>query len=352
MTSKADLELFLTREVRELLNFIFDGIYVVDSDRNIVFWNSGAEKITGYTANEVIGRKCSDNILNHIDCDGNPICLCDACPLKRAVEMDKESRYKLYPLHRDGRRFPVSTHISPVKNNEGKIIGAIEVFRDISEQEKLDALQKKFDKLVRQYISASTYDSIIKAVSSDDEIKGALKDMTVFFMDIVSFTTISEKHKPEQIIEMLNYFFSVSTHVIKKNTGDIDKFIGDCVMAIFIDASDAVKTAEEFISEGLPSLNAILKQKGLPGINVRIGINSGSLIQGDIGSDARKDMTVIGDVVNTASRVEHEAAHGSFMISESTYSRLSNPYDFEFDKEILLKGKTAPVKLFRPKKNI
>ncbi len=350
MNNKNELELFLTEEVKTLLDFIFDGIYVVGIDRKIVFWNKGAENITGYERNEVIGRRCSDNILNHIDCDGNAVCLCEACPLKRAVEMDTESRYKLYPLHKDGRRFPVSTHISPVKNKAGKIIGAIEVFIDISEQEKLNALQQKFDKLVRQYISVSTYDSIMKAVSSDKDIKGVLKDMTVFFMDIVSFTTISEKHKPEQVIEMLNYFFSVSTHVIKKNTGDIDKFIGDCVMAIFIDASDAVAAAEEFINEGLPSLNVMLKEKGLPNVNVRIGINSGSLIQGDIGSDSRKDMTVIGDVVNIASRVEHESKPGSFMISESTYSRLSNLFDFEFDKEIILKGKTAPVKLFRPKK--
>ncbi|HNY10030.1 MAG TPA: adenylate/guanylate cyclase domain-containing protein [Candidatus Wallbacteria bacterium] len=349
MSDKNELELFLTKDVKDLLDFIFDGIYVVDTDRKIVFWNKGAENMTGYKQDKVRGRKCSDNILNHIDCDGNLVCLCDTCPLKRAVEMDKESIYKLYPLHNDGHRFPVSTHISPVKNKEGKIIGAIEVFRDISEQEKLDALQKKFDKLVRQYISVSTYDSIIKEVSSGGKIKGVLKDMTVFFMDIVSFTTFSEKHKPEQVIEMLNYFFSVSTHVIKNNTGDIDKFIGDCVMAIFIDASDAVKAAKEFINEGLPSLNEMLKQKGLQNINVRIGINSGNLIQGDIGSDARKDMTVIGDVVNTASRVEHEARHGSFMISESTYSRLPNPHDFEFDKEILLKGKAIPVKLFRPK---
>jgi adenylate cyclase len=168
-------------------------------------------------------------------------------------------------------------------------------------------------------------------------------------MDIVGFTTMSEKYTPEEIVEVLNSYFSFSSQIIRKRAGDIDKFIGDCVMATFIDAQDAVGTAKEIINNGLPRLNTALDSKGLPEINVRVGINSGKLVQGNIGSDDRKDMTVIGDVVNTASRVQEAAGPGNFLISESTLSRLDMSHEFDFFKEILLKGKTVPIKLFKSK---
>ncbi|MDM8549031.1 adenylate/guanylate cyclase domain-containing protein [Desulfobacterales bacterium HSG2] len=343
-----EIQAFLTKESRDLLNFIFDGVYIVDTRRRIHFWNKGAQEITGYTAEEVMGKCCKDNILNHIDENGNLMCVAE-CPLTRAIKSGQNTEMKVYPLHKSGRRYPVSTHVGPIRNKDGKIIGGIEVFRDISAQEKLLSQERKFRKLIKQYVSGATYDSVSSAVEADDSVKAATRDLTILFMDIVGFTTLSEMHPPKKIVEVLNSLFSFSSHIIQKHTGDIDKFVGDCSMAIFIDAQDAVNMAKEMISEGLPRLNTLLKSKGLPQINVRIGINSGKLVQGDIGSDDRKDMTVIGDVVNTASRVEGEAEPGSFMITESALARLDNPGEFEFAKELLLKGKIIPIKLYRLK---
>ncbi len=344
----SELQDFLSNKTKELLNFIFDGVYIVDLSRCIQFWNTGAEKITGYSAEEVVGHCCKDDILNHIDENGKLLCT-DRCPLTSVFKTGEPIEQKIYPLHKSGYRFPTSTHIGAIKSNSGKIIGAIEVFRDISSEEKLLIMERKFAKLIKQYVSNATYDLVWKSAEEEsDLLKATTKDLTVLFIDIVGFTSLSEKHTPDEIIEVLNSFFSITSHIIRIHTGDIDKFIGDCVMATFIDARDAVDTAKEILHDALPGLNASLRARGLPEINVRVGINSGNLVQGDIGSEDRKDMTVIGDVVNTASRVEGAAAPGTFLISESTLSRLDPGQAFAFFKEIRLKGKMVPVKLYRP----
>ncbi len=345
--SKA-LEIFLIEDVRNTLDFIYDAVYVVDTNREIVFWNKAAEKLTGFLKEEVMSKNCGDNILNHIDENGLLVCN-DDCPLTTAIEHNCSIERKLFPLHKDGSRLTVSTHINPITNAEGEVIGAIEVFRDISHIEKLRIMQEKFEKLIKQYVSDSTFDSVKHSIEHESATIAVSKDLTIFFMDIVKFTTMSEKEPAENIVRILNLFFNTTSLIIKNNLGDIDKFIGDCIMAVFTDANDAVKAAETIIDIGMPSLNETLKMKGLPQIQVRIGINSGVLIQGDIGSQSRKDLTVIGDVVNTASRVEGAAPTGDFLISESTYSRLEDQSRFVFEKELLLKGKTEPVKLFRIK---
>ncbi|MFA5137874.1 MAG: adenylate/guanylate cyclase domain-containing protein [Elusimicrobiota bacterium] len=346
MPKTMELSEFLTEETKALLDFIYDGVYVVDTERRILFWSRGAELVTGHLADEVVGKCCRDNILNHIDEGGKLLCL-DDCPLTVCMRERRREERKIFPLHRSGHRVPTMTHVAPIKDKAGGVIGAIEVFRDISAEEKYNILQRKFEKLIAQYVSKKTYESVLDAASKDGVSTAAMKDLSVLFMDIVGFTTLSEKRKPGEIVDILNQLFSVTAHIIHQHTGDIDKFIGDCVMAVFIDAQDAVDAAKDILASGLPGLNKALRDKGFSPVQVRIGINSGQVLQGDIGSESRKDMTVIGDVVNTASRVEGAADPGGFLVSESAFSRLRKPEEFEFAKEIPLKGKSAPVRLFR-----
>ena len=195
-----ELQIFLSKETKDLLNFIFDGVYIVDTERRIEFWNMGAEKITGYLAEEVVGKFCKDDILNHIDENGTLICTED-CPLTKVIESGQPVEEKIYPLHKSGNRFPTSTHIGPIRNKGGKIIGAIEVFRDISYEEKLNIMERKFSKLIKQYVSDATYESVRKAAEEEiNFLTATMKDLTVLFMDIVGFTTMSEKYTPEEIV--------------------------------------------------------------------------------------------------------------------------------------------------------
>jgi PAS domain S-box-containing protein len=96
---------------RDLLENLADGIYFVDSERRITFWNRSAEQLTGYTREEVVGRQCYDNILNHVDLEGNQLCK-TLCPLARTLQDGKNRSANLFLQHKDGRRRPVSIHIS------------------------------------------------------------------------------------------------------------------------------------------------------------------------------------------------------------------------------------------------
>jgi diguanylate cyclase (GGDEF)-like protein/PAS domain S-box-containing protein len=121
------------KESEELLSILQAPLYLVDRDRQIVLWNKGAERITGYAAEEVRGRRCADGILQHTDCQGAQLCHGD-CPLSESMK-DGETRVgEVFLLHRDGYRLPVKVWVSPLRNAEGETIGGIESFEDISQQ--------------------------------------------------------------------------------------------------------------------------------------------------------------------------------------------------------------------------
>lgn len=331
-----------------LLDSIFDGVYIVDTDRHIVFWNKGAEEITGHMKSEVMDRWCGDNILNHIDEQGVLLCRSN-CPLLRSLKSGKKVSAKIYPKHKDEHRFPVETHINVIYNEDGKIIGAIEVFRDITLIEEYRILQEKFNTLIRKYVSETTYSQIQTRIQKDGHYtEPRIVDLSVLYLDIVNFTGYSEKVKPEEVVVMLNELFGICEVITTENFGDIDKFIGDAMMAVFADANDAVKSAIKILTMGLPSMNESRKEDGLPQISVRIGINSGPVLQGDIGSIERKDLTIIGDTVNTASRLEKAAPHNTVLISEATFARLHQEISVMFIEhgDMNIRGKAEPLKLF------
>lgn len=116
---------------RQLLENIHDGVYFVDLNRTITFWNKGAERITGYTSDEVLGSGCRDNILVHVDEDGNELCS-TACPLMMSATDGMVGSADVYLHHKDGHRVAISVQASPVKDRDGAVIGAIETFRETS----------------------------------------------------------------------------------------------------------------------------------------------------------------------------------------------------------------------------
>ena len=126
-----------------ILNGIKDGVYFVDKDRKLTFWNKAAEEITGFKADEILGRHCYDNILNHVDGLGNELCH-NGCPLHKSLEDGKIRNNLVYLHHKNGHRVPVTVHIMPLVEN-GEIIGAVETFTDDSStasyMENLDELK-------------------------------------------------------------------------------------------------------------------------------------------------------------------------------------------------------------------
>ena len=179
-------------------------------------------------------------------------------------------------------------------------------------------------------------------------------EMTVLFSDIRGFTTVSERGQPEEIVGMLNEYFTRMVDIVFKHKGTLDKFVGDMVMALFgapLDDPDhadhAVEAALEMIAE-LQRLNEGWIAEGRPSLDIGIGINTGPMIAGNIGSEAIMSYTVIGDAVNLGSRLESlNKQYGTrIIISEATRESLPPKYAFKPLGDVVVKGKTRPVAIF------
>jgi len=349
MTDRLTVEMLRRSDTAlgRVLDCLFDGVYVVDHDRRIIYWNRGAESITGYTRDDVMGKCCSENLLNHVDEDGNLLCQ-GHCPLVVTLQTGEEIRAKVYPLHKDGHRFPIETHIAPIRDEEDEIIAAIEVFRDISQQEAHRILQEKFDRLVQRYVSRDTYEEIVAQASSETEGRAKVRDLSILYLDIVGFTALSERNRPEEVVATLNDVFGICDVITREHNGDIDKFIGDAIMAVFVDANDAVRAAVQVVEHALPRFNAQREERGEEPIHVRVGVNSGMVVQGDIGTSDRKDLTVIGDVVNTAQRIESVCEPDTVCISQAAYARLAAPLASRFESRgsVHVKGRQEAIPLY------
>lgn len=139
-----DIDLLLS-----VLNYLNDAVYITDRDRRILLWNKKAEEITGYSASEVVGTRCMDNILVHIDKYGHPLCTTDLCPLYRAImkESPSKSPVLIYAKHKKGHRIPVSVSVAPMRDEKAEVIGGIEIFRD----ETAPLLDLEFARKVQQH---------------------------------------------------------------------------------------------------------------------------------------------------------------------------------------------------------
>jgi diguanylate cyclase (GGDEF)-like protein/PAS domain S-box-containing protein len=118
---------------KELLDRMSDGVYFVDRDRRILYWNDGATRLTGYAAEEIVGLYCQDNTLCHVDSSGTQLCL-SGCPLSECLEDGVAHDSEIFLRHKQGRRVPVNVRVQPIRDSEGEIVGAVEIFRDNSAQ--------------------------------------------------------------------------------------------------------------------------------------------------------------------------------------------------------------------------
>jgi adenylate cyclase len=180
----------------------------------------------------------------------------------------------------------------------------------------------------------------VHAVRADE------REMAVLFSDLVGFTQMSSKLSPIEVIELLNAYFDAMCPLVVEHGGDIDKFIGDAIMAVFDEVRGAPPPAERAVRAGLAMQAAMAGfNEGRPiRLQMRIGINTGPLVRGDLGSRVvRRDYTVIGDTVNRANRYEAKAPVGGVLVSASTRDILADRAVVEAVPGLELKGVTEPV---------
>ena len=196
---------------------------------------------------------------------------------------------------------------------------------------------------------------LVKEISrSGQEIAlgGINKELSILFLDVRGFTTLSEQLKPEEVVGFLNMMFNLITERTLENKGTIDKFIGDAAMILFNAPLDveqheysAVKTAYD-IQRGMEDVRKQIYDTYGVTISVGIGINTGEVVVGNIGSYLRVDYTAIGDNVNTAARIESNTVANQILVSETTYERTKDFFEYNFFGERMMKGKTVGVKLY------
>lgn len=217
----------------------------------------------------------------------------------------------------------------------------------IQMKETLKAIKE--NNILRMYVD----ESVLKFMGSREYetslMENEMVEATVVFIDICSFTSISERESPDMVVSLLNNYFDVMVKEILAQGGHVDKFMGDAIMAVFrgqyhldraIDASLAVRLQIEKMSCVSETVNFSPK--------VSIGINSGEMVSGNIGSAKlrRLDYTVIGDVVNTAQRLQSAAGDGQIVINEEAYETIKESFNCRKVGQITMKNKANPEMIY------
>ncbi len=225
-------------------------------------------------------------------------------------------------------------------------------------KEEVEKKSKEVEAISNQlakYLSPQIHEQIFSG-KQNAEVKSNRKKLTVFFSDIVGFTSISDELESEEITNLLNFYLNEMSNIALEYGGTIDKYIGDAVMIFFGDPDslgveqDARKCVEMAVAmqKKMNELNGYWgKNFGLKSdLQIRIGINTGFCTVGNFGSEDRLDYTAVGATVNLASRLEGAAAPGSILVSEDTYLLVNSLFNFKEPREIDVKGLLRKIKLY------
>ena len=221
------------------------------------------------------------------------------------------------------------------------------VLESIKKQKVINAFKK--------YVAPQVVDELAKKGDFSIALGGEKRQVAVLFVDIRGFTPMSEGLMPEEVVEILNEYLRLTTNAIFQNKGTLDKFIGDATMAIFnapFDLDDyvfrAVCTAMDIAKES-DALDAKLQERFGRSVSFGIGVHCGEAVVGTIGCEHRMDFTAIGDTVNTAARLESNAARGQILISKEVYEQVKDRVDANEIGAIPLKGKSQEVFVYQLK---
>ncbi|MBQ6787020.1 MAG: CHASE2 domain-containing protein [Lachnospiraceae bacterium] len=217
-------------------------------------------------------------------------------------------------------------------------------------KEQQERLQ--IQKALEAYVEPGIVEKILQNENYEIQLGGKKKDIAVLFVDIRGFTSISEGLEPEAVVNILNEYLELIARAVMKNKGTLDKFIGDAAMAIYNAPDDlpnytvqAVRTARDIIKD-VVQLKEQSKEKYGVEVAFGIGIHCGTAIVGNIGCECRMDYTAIGDVVNTASRLEGKAKADQILVSKDVYEQIKDIVEASYVGSLSLKGKKKEIEAY------
>jgi class 3 adenylate cyclase len=235
-------------------------------------------------------------------------------------------------------------------------------YHEIKEYALKAAVAQHKEQKIRNIFQKYVPKDVIEQFFSNPErmLVGEDRMIAILFSDIREFTSFSEKMLPNEVVESLNTYFTIMVEVITNHHGIVDKYIGDAIMAFYgapaqheNDADEAVLSALEMIN-ALTDFNDWQKQRNRLPFNIGIGINYGTVTVGNIGSDKKMDYTIIGDMVNLASRIEGLTKYykESVLISEYLYKKLQQDFPSRLVDRVMVKGKTQSVNIYSVRKKL
>lgn len=346
----------LTEEVTRVKNYnermlesIGDGILSVDPDERIVKVNRATARMLRLTdegGRELIGRRVDDVFSGE-----NAWIASGVHDVARTGNSGMFRDMKLQSCARSNGATvgPVSLEVNltivPLTDPTGEQIGCIVQIEDVTKE-------KKMRNTLSRYMSPKVAERMLE--EGAEELGGSLHCATALFSDIRGFTSISERLGATKTVDMLNAYFSRMTKIVFDHNGSLDKFIGDAIMAVYgvpfespDDADNAVRTAIRMQIE-LLEYNKSAEFRDLPDLRIGIGVNTGEVVSGNIGSMQRMEYTSIGDAVNLSARLEGASkTYGAdILISEFTVDQLRGSYVLREVDRICVKGKSQPVAIY------
>jgi adenylate cyclase len=315
---------------------IASGVLTANVQEQITLCNRAAEGILGKTIPDLVGRTLDDAL---------PILEGEIRSHLASVRDTDKPVMGLEITHQHPQRGALDwrLNLSPLKDADQNTQGVAIVLDDMTERKKLEAQRRLLERMVSP--------AVLDQINPDSlQLGGQQRDITILFADIRGFTSYSEKHTPEALVAVLNHYLAAGAEAVLAQEGTVDKFLGDAVMAWFnapLPQPDhtlrAVRAALE-LKAAIEKLHTVLPPEAHLAFGV--GIHYGDVVLGWIGTEKRLEYTAIGDAVNTAKRIQENAARNQILISKEAYERVKDTVDARPFAPLQVKGKTQPVDVY------
>lgn len=320
-----------------ILQSMSSGVITLNEEGKIITCNAAGTRIMGICDDDIINRHYEEFFSGH-----------NAWIVERIQRVDREHTPDITmdaDLECGEEKLSVNLSILPLRSVEEKNLGSMIMIEDISSEKRMKSTMSR-------YMDPGLADQLLKG--GEDILGGKSASATILFSDIRGFTTLTEELGPQGTVALLNEYFTIMVQCIHREGGMLDKFIGDAIMAAFgipvahkDDEDRAVRTAIAMITE-LNAWNVERLADGRKPVDMGIGLNTDTIVTGNIGSPKRMDYTVIGDGVNLAARLESACKQyrTRILISEFTYRKLRGTYRIREIDRVVVKGKTEPVSIY------
>jgi adenylate cyclase len=320
--------------VESILESMSNGVVTLDEEKKIVTCNAAGMRILNTSEAEIIGLQDAEFFTDN-----------NSWMVEKIDHVEKEQKFDVTmdaELEVGEEKVSVNITVLPLVSTKGTKPGSMILLEDITSE-------KRVKSTMARYMDPALADRLL--ASGEELLGGKSSEATALFSDIRGFTTLTEELGAQGTVSLLNEYFTVMVDCIQKEGGMLDKFIGDAIMAVFgtplphgDDEDRAVRAGISMLSD-LSIYNHERATHGKLPIKMGIGINTGLIVSGNIGSPKRMDFTVIGDGVNLAARLESACKQyaANLLISEHTLKKLRGIYQVRELDQVIVKGKTQPV---------